>query len=159
MKKIISLLGMTASLVFASGSINGDSSISTTIEKNCILSSLTPTINFGTINPVLQDGEVIGYDNVNQSPGHLSIGIMCSNTTPVVVNFTSANNWKLKNNNEEIYYNIKNKWYETEIGTKTLTLHGAGLKDIVTDRSFFFTINKNTKPGTYTDTVTITWTW
>jgi spore coat protein U-like protein len=151
MKKIISILGLTASLVFAAGSTNGDSSISTVLEKNCLLNSANVyNVNFGTINPIIEDG--------SEKSVLLWTGCRCTNGTTVTLTLTSANDWKLKKGSDFINYEVRSP-SGTEVGEKVLTATGLGSAEILNDRHLFFTVTNNIKPGIYTDTITQTYNW
>jgi hypothetical protein len=172
MKKIISILGLTASLVFAAGSTNGDSSISTVLVKNCIgtveyvPNGVDTYINWRLIDPLIDNGKSIRGDDFDTI-------IKCTNGTAVTITMSSANNWKLKKGSEEIPYIVKNMTTnEVLTPSPTFTFIGDGLWQYFgnpgaetpsasdhNNISPIITVTNNIKPGTYTDTVTTTWSW
>ena len=131
------------------------SEVKAEIIKHCINTSLTPVVTFPNINPLTEDGQIAGGSNGRA----FGVAVTCTKGTSLQTTFESTNGWKLKNGTEEISYNIKNYWATNQNGVTSITTLGNGYADQISDRGLYFVIKNTMKPGTYTDTITTTFTW
>ena len=133
----------------------GDSTIGTELTNHCEFSQgvvgVRSAIDFGSINPLLKDGEKIKKI--------MQLNVTCTKETPFTVNFTSINNWELKKGSDSIPYHIYAYHYNTEEDIKTLHLTGRGKHTSTGDRGLFIIADKSMKPGSYADTITTTFSW
>ena len=138
-------------LVISSALFSAPAEIKTEIIDSCQLRINRPVVDIGTINPLLKDGTEEEYKIWEQ--GHV-IGTKCTKGTTMTIWFSSENNWNLKNSNgESIEYRsgfpASSKFVSDFYSNRN---PGEWVNGWLNE--LFLKVNRNTKPGVYTDIIT-----